>query len=202
MARSLRRTLSRHSKDMFRLKDNRGVTLIETILYVGLLVLLVSAYVALLSQLTLMQDRQSIGGRLPESATLALDQVTQVVENAQRINVTGSTLGTPTSVLQLTDATGTTMTIDSVVQTINFSGVNQSVRRLRYSRSGQTYYLTDADVNVVTWQVDDVRTTANELSGLNIVLELEILNEQSSGYRQGTVRQQTTVSLYPLTIEQ
>lgn len=184
------------------LKKVRGVTLVETVLYIGLLALLVSTYIALLSQLTLMQDRQSLSGRLAESATLALDQTVQFIENAQRINVTGSALGTSTSVLQFTDATGATVTLDTVVQTVIFSGVNQQVRRLRYTRSGQTYYLTDTDVNVVTWRVDDVRTSSAELSGLNFVLELEVLNEQALGYRQGTVRQQTTIGLYPLTIEQ
>ncbi len=191
-----------HQNDMSFWQDTRGVTLVETILYVGLLALLVTAYIALLSQLTLMQDRQSVSGRLAESATLALDQSVQFIENAQRINVTGSTLGTSTSVLQLTDASGTAITLDTAVQTLSFSGVNQQVRRLRYSRAGQTYYLTDANVNVVTWRVDDVRTASNELSGLNFVLELEVLNEQTSGFRQGTVLQQTSVGLYPLTIEQ
>src|SRR5690242_6817420 len=96
-------------------KDIRGVTLVETVLYVGLLALLVSTYVALLTQLTLMQDRESIGGRLAESSNLVLNQVTHFVENAQRINISSSTLGTNTSILLLTDASGASVTIDTVV---------------------------------------------------------------------------------------
>ncbi len=201
MARFLPQIHSCHN-NMRIMRDIHGVTLLETVIYIGLLTVLVSAYIGILTQLTTIQDRQSISGRLAESATLALDQVTQFTENAQSITVSTSTLGTSTSVLQFKDATGTAVTIDTVIQTINFSGINQNVRRLRYIRGGQTYYLTDTDVNVVTWQVDDVRTTSNALSGLNFTLELEILNEQSSGYRQGTVRQLTSVSFYSLTIEQ
>ncbi len=179
----------------------RGVTLVETILYVGLLALLVSAFVALLSQLTIIQARTSTGGRLAENAAMALHFATASLPSAQSVDVSSSTLGTATSVLHYTNAAGTSVILDTVIVPITFSGVTQNVRRLRYQAGGVTSYLTDAEVNVVTWQVDDVRTTANNLSGLNITLELEILNEEATGYRQGTVHHRTTISLTPLTTE-
>jgi hypothetical protein len=179
----------------------KGVTLIETILYVGLLALLVSSFVALLMQLTIMQSRTSIGGRLAENAAIALHFASTSLPSAQTVDITGSTLGSATSVLKYTNAAGATVTIDTVVTPIVFSGITQNVRRLRYQSGGVTSYLTDAEVNVVVWQVDDVRTTSSDLSGLNFILEVEILNEQASGYRQGTVRHQTTVGLTSLTTE-
>jgi hypothetical protein len=179
----------------------KGVTLVETILYVGLLAVIVTAFVGLLSQLTVIQARTSTGGRLAENAAIALHFVSTSLPSAQSVNISGSTLGSQTSVLRYTNAAGTAVIIDTAVVPITFSGVTQNVRRLRYQAGGVTSYLTDAEVNVVTWQVDDVRTSANDLSGLNIVLEVEILNEQATGYRQGTVRHQTTVSLTPLTTE-
>lgn len=179
----------------------KGVTLVETILYVGLLALLVTAFVGLLSQLTVIQARTSTGGRLAENAAIALHFVGTSLPSAQSVNVTGSTFGTSTSVLRYTDSDGVAVIIDTVVVPTDFSGVTQNVRRLRYQAGGTTSYLTDAEVNVVSWQVDTVRTSLGDLSGLNFELEIEMLNEQSSGYRQGSVYHQTTVSLTPLTTE-
>jgi hypothetical protein len=179
----------------------RGVTLVETILYVGLLALLVTAFVGLLSQLTVIQARTSTGGRLAENAAIALHFTTTELTSAQSVNVSGSTFGTSTSVLRYTNSAGTSVILDAAVEPIVFSGVTQNVRRLRYQAGGVTSYLTDAEVNVVTWQVDDVRTSTGDLSGVNLILEVEILNEQTTGYRQGTVRHQTTISLTPLTTE-
>ena len=173
----------------------------ETILYVGLLALLVTAFIGLLSQLTVIQARTSLGGRLAENAAIALHFVGTDVPRAQSINITGSSLGSQTSVLRYTNSAGTAVIIDTVVVPTTFSGVTQNVRRLRYQAGGVTSYLTDSEVNVVTWQVDDVRTSTADLSGLNITLEVEVLNEQSTGYRQGTVRHQTTLSLTSLTAE-
>ena len=186
---------------MSRFKPPQGVTLIETILYVGLLAVIVTAFVGLLSQLVVIQARTSTGGRLAENADVALHFVSTALPSAQSINVSGSTLGSQASVLRYTNAAGTAVIIDTVVVPTTFSSVVQNVRRLRYQAGGVTSYLTDAEVNVVTWQVDDVRTTANDLSGFNLVLEVEILNEQTTGYRRGDVRHQTTVSLTSLTTE-
>jgi hypothetical protein len=179
----------------------KGVTLVETILYVGLLAVIVTAFVGLLSQLVVIQARTSTGGRLAENAAIALHFVSTDLPRAQSVNVSGSTLGSQASVLRYTNADGTAVIIDTVVVPITFSGVVQNVRRLRYQAGGVTSYLTDTEVNVVTWQVDDARTTTSDLSGLNIVLEVEILNEQATGYRQGTVRHQTTIGLTSLTAE-
>jgi len=178
-----------------------GVTLVETILYVGLLAVILTAFVGLLSQLTVIQARTSIGGRLAENAAVAMHFVSTALPSAQSVNISGSTLGSQTSVLRYTNPAGTAVIIDTVIVPMTFSGVSQNVRRLRYQAGGTTSYLTDAEVNVVAWQVDDVRTTTNDLSGLNLTLEVEILNEQTTGYRQGTVRHLTTISLTSLTTE-
>lgn len=183
------------------LKNQTGVTLIEVIVYLGILSILVTGYVGLLSQLTVIQARTAVGGRLAENAAIALHFVSTDLPSAQSVNISTSTLASQASVLRYTNAAGNSVILDTVVTPIDFSGVTQNVRRLRYQSGGVTSYLTDAEVNVVTWQVDDVRTTTNDLSGLNFILEVEILNEQAAGYRQGTVRHQTTVSLTSLTAE-
>lgn len=187
---------------MSRIQPPRGVTLIETLIYLSLLIIFLFSYTGLLVQLATIQSRESVRGRMLDNGATIMHVWQIELVSSPQIDITNSILGTSTSELHFTNSDNHAAILDTVIVPISFNGTVHNVRRLRYQAPSEDTldYFTDAETNVVTWQVDPVRTSSGVLTGLDIVLELEVLN-QNAGYRKGTLHYETTVSLTSFTEE-
>jgi hypothetical protein len=188
--------------DMRYYQSPRGVTLIETLIYLGLLMIFLFSYTGLLIQLSTIQARESVRGRMLDNGATIMHVWQTELTSSPEIDITNSVLGTTTSALHFTNSDNHEAILDTVLVPVSFNGTIHTVRRLRYQAptEGTLDYFTDAETNVLTWQVDAVRTSSGDLSGLNITLEIEVLN-QDNGYRQGSASYQTTMMLTSFTQE-
>jgi hypothetical protein len=187
---------------MFSHKQPQGVTLIETLIYLGLLTIFLMSYSGLLIKLATIQSREGVRGRLIDNAATIMHVWQIELPSSSEIDITNSTLGTTTSELHFVNSEGNDSILDTTLVSVSFSGIVHTVRRLRYQSptEGVLDYFTDAETNVLIWQVDEVRTSGGDLTGLNIILELEVLNPDT-GYRQGTIHYETTLYLSPFSVE-
>lgn len=104
----------------------RGFTLIETLVYLGVMVLVASALVTTFLSLdtTLLKNR--IDRSLTESVSVSLERISRAIRSADSVDIPGSTFGTSPGVLKLTE--GATTTVFSLVSgrlTMSINGVDQ-----------------------------------------------------------------------------
>ncbi|NQV89281.1 MAG: hypothetical protein HQ488_03095 [Parcubacteria group bacterium] len=179
----------------------KGFSLLETVIYIGLLSLLLSSTVVF--SLGLLQKVDVIDSRvrMEEKAALVLNELSNEITQAQSINITGSTLGVDGSSLVFVDATGVSVTIDRTTDSVDFPGGAQTVNRLRIQRGVTADWLTDGDISVESWNVQAVRNSASTLTGLNIELNLDLMNDDGSPFRQAEFDASTTISLNGQTSE-
>ncbi|OGL70911.1 hypothetical protein A3C09_03160 [Candidatus Uhrbacteria bacterium RIFCSPHIGHO2_02_FULL_47_44] len=188
---------------MMRRKLHKGITLIETLLYIALLVLILPPLVLSLVRVTRQVSLLDVRNRINTSSSLILSQVTRDITQATQIKTSLSTLGTTPGTLIFLDATGQTITIDRQDQVIVLPGGNQTVHRLRMTRGASpAFYLTDPDLDVQSWQVDVVRNSASVLTGLRFHLDVATMNPSTlDPYQNARLVADTTVDLQPHTTE-
>jgi len=140
--------------------------------------------------------------RLEQATSIIFLETTHEITEADAIQISTSTLGTDASVLRFTDEDGGNVVIDSASTIIAFSGVNQTVRRLRMQRGADVaVWLTDPEQDVTQWRVDAVRNEVNVLTGIRISLDAELINSTGKVYRNASFAGDTTIALSPHTSE-
>lgn len=184
-------------------KSQKGITLVETLIYIGLLVVILPPLVIALVRVTRQVSLLDIRNRIQTSAALISSQITSDVTQASQIKVSTSTLGSSPSTLVFLDAAGQSVTIDRPTETVSFPGGDQVVRRLRMTRGASpAFYLTDPDVDVSAWQVDLVRNSANVLTGLRFHVDISTVNQSvTDPYQNARFSSDFTVDLQPHTIQ-
>jgi type II secretory pathway component PulJ len=180
--------------------NRSGFSLIETILYIGLLAMVMTGTV--LFSIGLVQKMRIIDPRvrMEEKAALIMQELQHELSGAQSIDVTNSTLGTNPSALQFTNIDGEIMIFDRSNQTVSFIGGDQQVTRMRVQVDTVASWMTDKDLEVNTFQVDVVRDGGNALTGLRITLTLDTLNAQGASEGEG-FSAVSTIMLNPQTSE-
>ncbi len=95
------------------LKNKKGVSLLEMIVYITILSFLVAVIVSLLSGIMTSEKRFVASKNIQISMVTALDRLTREIRQAESVNVSGSTLNTSPGILSLntTDDSGTAKTI-------------------------------------------------------------------------------------------
>jgi hypothetical protein len=179
----------------------KGFSLLETVIYIGLLSILLSSTVVFSLGLLQKVDVIDTRVRLDEKAALIFSELSSEITRAQSINVTGSTFGVDGSSLVFVDASGVSVTIDRASDSVDFPAGAQTVNRLRIQRGVIADWITDGDMSVESWKVEVVRNSVSTLTGLNIRLNLEFLNNEGSPHRQADFDASTTVSLNGQTSE-
>ena len=118
------------------------------------------------------------------------------------IDVTSSTLGIDSSVFIFQDDSGTTITIDRPDDSITFGETQQTVRRLRYQKGVEAaVWITDPDLDVVQWNVQAVRDSSSNLTGIRIQYQIDMLNPGASPFRNVSFTSDTTTVLQAHTVE-
>lgn len=179
----------------------RGFSLIETILYIGLLAVLMPTFVIVTLGYIQKSDMVNPRIRMEEKAATLFSELHSQLTQAQSIVVTASSLGSDDSSFVFVDANGTTVTMSRVTGTITFVGGDQDVERLAWTTASGSEWITDADMSVDAWNVSVVRDADGTLTGVNFLITVSVLNPDGSPFRDISLSSDTTVQLQPYIVE-
>lgn len=180
----------------------QGTSLIETVIYIGLIVITLPAFVIFIlhtqSQYVLFDART----RMEQTAALTFSELQTTFTAADAITTSTSTLGVNPSVLRFQNASGNTVVIDAPTVATAFPSGMQNVRRLRMQvGASPAVYLTDGDIDVTEWQVSAVRNSVGTLTGVRVNIDFAMLGATNGVYRGSTFSADTTFGLSPHAIE-
>ncbi|KKU67935.1 MAG: hypothetical protein UX89_C0010G0014 [Parcubacteria group bacterium GW2011_GWA2_47_16] len=99
----------------YTLNPRRGFSLVETIIYTGLLVLILVAVINMMLLMSHSYNYLKLSRHIQVSAVTALDRMVRDIRNAQSVDVGQSTLGTSPGILTLN-----TSTVSGTPQTVQF----------------------------------------------------------------------------------
>ncbi len=181
--------------------NNKGTTLLETILYVGIVMIVLPTFVMFLVNLWQTYTLLDARSRMEQTASVMFLELQNSLTEADAINVSTSTLSNDNGVLKFLDATGQLVTIDRPTVAVTFTGAPQNVRRLRMQKGANpATYLTDPEIDVTQWRIDVIRT-GSTLSGLRISYDMAMLNPGVGAYRHSSFSADTTFALSGHTTE-
>ncbi len=148
--------------------SKKGFSLVETIIYIGLLVLVLVAIMNMTLSMARAYGYFKLSRHVQTSAINALDRMVRDIRNAQSVNVGQSTLGTSPGVLTLitTSATGTAQTLQFYVAT--------STLRVKQD-GGDVGPLTLSDVSVSSLIFRQIST------GISQAVKIELTLSTGSG---------------------
>ena len=182
--------------------SQKGVTLLETMLYIGIIAIVLPAFTIFVLHTWQEQIGYDARMRLEQTTALIFLEASHAITESGAIFVSTSTLGTDMSALRFQDANGVTTVLDLVSTIIAFEETNQPVRRLRLQHGTESpVWLTEPEHDVTQWHVDPVRDETNVLTGLRIRLDVALINTTTNIYRNATFEADTTIALSPHTIE-
>ncbi|MFA6132226.1 MAG: prepilin-type N-terminal cleavage/methylation domain-containing protein [Patescibacteria group bacterium] len=164
-------------------KDQRGITLIETMMAIAMLAILLPVMAFAFTRLARESSFFNVRQRLDSGLALTYSELSSELASAQSFNVSGSTWGVNPSSFSFVDDDGETITIDCIDDTITLPGGDQTVKRLRWTRGVETQFLTDSDINVTTWIAQVARDGSSRLSGINITVTFSVLNKEDAPYK-------------------
>ena len=179
------------------------MTLLEVVLYIGMLMIVLPAMVMFVFHLQGQQGLFDARMRMGQSAEAVRGVLTDTLVSADAIRTSTSTLGVNPSTLRLMDVDGVTVIIDCPTVSVTFpSGNAHDVRRLRMQiGAADPVYLTDTDIDVTSWRVDVVRDSASVLTGLRVNLAFAMVTPTAGVLREATFSGTTTFDLSSQTIE-
>lgn len=174
-----------------------GFSLIETVLYIGLLALILPSFV--LFTLGFLQKNNDVDMRIrmEQKASLLLWELEEELTSATTLNITASLLERENSSLIFLDASGNPVTLDRPSVAVMFPGGEKTVQRLRMTRNTESEWITDADMSVENWFLEPVRNSSGILTGLRVSLTLQTLNEDGNVIGDEQWSSTTTMHLLP-----
>ena len=187
---------------MISMQTLRGITLIETLIYLAIVAILIPTFAVLALHAVESASGGVANGHVEDSGLAVLGVLEHELTEAQAVVMSSSILGGMFSTLVLKDASGTIVTFDTPQNIVTRSNTSVTMRRLRWQKGTETVWLTDRDVEVVKWQVDAVLDSTLALTGIRVSWILRPSNPSSSAYRLGVFSGATTFDLLPHTIEQ
>lgn len=175
--------------------NEKGLTLIETVVVIALLVIILPVTISTLVRLSRESAYFSLLQRINSSSNLILSALSNELTSAESFNITSSTLGVNPSTFFFIDKDDNVVTIDRPLATVTLPGGDQEIHRLRLSRGTEVVWLTDSDVDVTNWTVDVVRNSSGALSGLRIQTTFAAANKEAVPLRNVEFSTDFTIAL-------
>lgn len=180
----------------------RGITLLETVLYIGLMMIVLPMMVTFILRLHERQTLFDARTRMEQTAAVVLHELQTTLTAADAVTVSTSTLSVNPSVLHLTDGNGALVVIDAPTVSTEFVGGTQNVLRLRMQTgTNPAVWLTDSDIDVAQWHVTTLRDSASVLTGLRINFDMAMIAPAGDVNRSAAFAGDTSIALSPHTIE-
>lgn len=181
--------------------NRKGFSLIEMVLYIGLLAVLLPSLATITLGFVQKSDTVDLVIRMEQKASVIFSELQNELARAQSVNVTASILGVDESSFVFIDGDGESVTLRRVADTVSFVGGDQQVERLQWQTASGSQWVTDADMEVQMWNVTMARDGDGLLTGVNILLTLHVLNADGSPFRELALTTQTTIYVRPYTTE-
>lgn len=156
------------------LKNKRGSSLLEIIVYLAMFTVLSTVIVnSLLISMRLYKDART-NREFTEQGSLAMERISRSVRSASAVNVASSTLGTSPGVLVLTNGTSTTMfdVSSSALRLTENGAVSGNLTAGRISVSSLIFYYYSATSTSVKTDIrltDSVSGRSESFSTTNIL---------------------------------
>lgn len=183
-------------------RHSSGMTLIETVIYIGILAIVLPSLIILLISVTQKVTRADARIRIAQTIAALQTQLNHELLEALSINMSTSILGINPSTLRFTSQSGEIITLDRQATTVTFGDTQQTINRLRWQRGvNASLWLTDPNLHVFLFSVDPIRDGTNTLRGLRINIGIELINTSVTQERSATWSSSTTTSLSPSTTE-
>lgn len=178
--------------------DQRGITLIETLLYIALFAIILTSSVGLFVQLMQGQQNTRVRGQMEQSAGLLLSHLHTSLAEASAVNTVASTFAANNGILVYADAGGNTITLDRPSVSLTLGGTAYTVRRLRLQVGAQPVeWITPPLLDVERFRVDEVLDGTGNTVGLIVSVRFQMLNPAGGVYQSAAFDSQTTVALQP-----
>lgn len=183
-------------------QKRQGFSLLETVIYIGLLAIVLPVFVGFLIGVLGKYDSLDSRIRMEQRASLILSQLSYEITSAKSINITNSTLASDNSSIVFVDDNSETVTIDYTEEVIDFSGTPQTIGRIRLVRGvDEPVWLTDEDIDVTSWNIDVARDSSLNLTGLSFGLTIKMTESAEDVLRASSFEANTAISLQPQTTE-
>src|SRR3989339_896504 len=183
---------------MKQFQNKKGFSLLETVLYIGLLAIVLPLLTGFFLQFAQRHSVVDFRTRAEHQAAQIFTMLSFELGQANAIDVTNSTFGSTDSVLVFTDTDGLSVTLQNPTSLEQIGGEEQTIRRLQFERDGNmAYFLTDYRAQVPVWNVEAVRNNEGLLTALNITLEIETFDSSTTLFESARTSMQTTIALQP-----
>ena len=176
-------------------KTPRGISLLETLLYVGAFVIILPATVKIFLHMIQQQEAFRARIQMEQTAGLVFTHLGSELLDAPIVSLSTSTLSVDGSSLQYINDEGQTITMDRPTTTVNFGTTVQTIHRLRVQTdSSPAVWMTPETIDVTTFRLDAVQNSVAQTTGINLDLEMAQINPTEGPARAAAFDSQTTIA--------
>ncbi len=144
--------------------NEKGFTLIETIIYVAILALVVGAFISFSLSITYSRNKAYVVQEVQSNSRLAVDIMSQKIRAATGLNVGASTFDSDPGVLSLSMSDGS--------QNPTIFSLDQDNGRLQIQEGlNSPVYLTSDEVKVTNLTFEKLSPRRRENIGINMTIE-------------------------------
>ena len=180
----------------------KGFTLIETVLYIGLIMILLPSIVLMLLEVQKNQAHTYSRMLIEQTSAILLSEFENELLDAYSIVSSSSTLNSDQSILVFKKVDGgLNYELSFETDVVVIGDIQHNIGRINFF-DGFNYWLTPEQINVTVFRIEPARNSDGELTGLNIELELSPLAILSDEDVANILNTQTTLYLFPTVSEQ
>lgn len=181
---------------------NKGFTLIEIVLYIGLIMILLPSIVLMLLEVQKNQAHTYNRMLIEQTSAIILSEFQNQIVDAYSINVSGSLFDTDESSILFRKAeAGQVYELSYQTDTVNIGSVLYNIGRVSFD-DGTSHWITPEQIAVTMFRVEPVRNGLGQLTALNFELELSPLQTTADMDKSNILYTHTTISLFPNIIEE
>lgn len=182
--------------------QRKGFTLIEIVLYIGLIMILLPSIILMLLEVQKSQAHSYTKMLIEQTSAIILSEIQNEMTSAYSIDITNSTLDSDESAVQYRKNQGGPMFDMSYdTDTVDIGSVLHNIGRIKYY-DGSEHWITPEQIAVTKFRIEPVRNSLNELTALNFELELSPFSTSAEIDKANVLYTHTTISLFPTVTEE
>lgn len=167
-----------------------GFTLIEMILYIGIIAILVPGIGLFTTYTTQRQQNNAQHLSIQATAESMFGWMRYELQHATAIIPSQSVFNTTTSSLRFIDRGGVTTTVTTAPDTYTAEGQQRTISRVRKTHASTNEWLTGNDITVSAFTMNPIRTTTGTLVGITLEISIapHVLNSGAATSQVFTTR--------------
>lgn len=159
------------------IRNKQGITLLETIIYIGLLAIILPLSVTFLINIRNIQQRNINEWRVEDTSSLLLSELKIELSEATAIDISNSSLDSEFSSLVYQDRNNDTFTLQVENDSFLIHNETHDINRLR-KVGDSSQWLTPDQINITRWGIEPIRDEyRGTLTGLRLMIEISPYNQ-------------------------